>query len=179
MPTNGNKPLDIKIRERSGRRPDRYPEMFKKTAEIWDNPYILCFGCSFGDECHSLRKYHPDCRILGADINEKAIAVARQENKDHQIEFIISRHDTLPNYGPFDIVFALNVLRMNDKNRDKLYPFKLFNQQITALSDMVKNGGGLVISGYQHPFEDTDVYSSYNLVFKEQDRLARIYKKNG
>jgi 2-polyprenyl-3-methyl-5-hydroxy-6-metoxy-1,4-benzoquinol methylase len=179
MSTNGSDPLDIKIRERSGRRPDRYPTMFKKTVEIWRSPYILSFGCSYGEECHSLRKYHPYSTILGVDINKKVIKIAQQENKDPKIYFAESNQKLLQTMGPYDLIFALNVLRMNHKNRSTLYPFVLFNKQITALSKLIKPMGGLVISGYQYNFEKTDVYSSYRLIYQDDKRLARIYRKNG
>src|SRR3989339_2271176 len=75
---------------------DRYPEIFFVTKKYFDdnfenkNIHILSFGCSTGEECFSLRKYFPNAKIIGVDINEENIIKCRANNTDKKISFYLS-----------------------------------------------------------------------------------------
>ena len=66
---------------------------------------ILDFGCGIGRSVKFLQRYFPHSRVVGTDISERSLAVAREENPG--TEFWPLRD--LPADLPFDVVFAAGV----------------------------------------------------------------------
>ena len=118
---------------------DRHPDIFEflKTQYGDKNIRIMSFGCSTGEECFSLRKYLPNARIIGVDINPKSIEIAKKNNLcDEKIDFITSSADELKKLEGFDAILGLSVLCKNPEaqelqNISSIYPFYRFNHVIS------------------------------------------------
>ena len=57
---------------------DRYPVIFNGCKDYFEgkkNIKILSYGCSTGEDVLTLRKYFPDIRIVGADINIHSLKI--------------------------------------------------------------------------------------------------------
>lgn len=151
---------------------DRYPELFKETARTMgsDRPLkILSFGCSSGEECFSLKKYFPNARIIGVDINQSNIKKAKQRNQFPDVEFHFSTASLIAEKGPYDIIFCLSVLcRWEDTkgllNCEHVYPFTKFHSTVYHLSQQLSRDGLMVIYNSNFRFEDTPEASGYQII---------------
>jgi len=157
--------LDLKVRLRSANKMDRYPDLFKECAnKFGDNLNILSFGCGYGEECFSLRKYFPNSKIVGADISRKAIDIAKKKNKDDHIVFVESNLENIISSSPYNIIFALNVfkrLRLSRDELNKAYPLDVFENQLKELVGFLKDDGALVMKGTSHNFDDTEISKKF------------------
>lgn len=160
---------------------NRYPALFSTCQEIMKyrkGLAILSYGCATGEEVFTLRDYFPDARIVGIDINKTNIKKANRKNSDSNIHFSHKIDETLSEYGPFDIIFALAVLqRTENRNPDtfdssKLYPFEKFNDKIIELDTHLKTEGIFAIDHADYFFEDSDIYSSYHPL-ENEDKIIR------
>jgi hypothetical protein len=150
---------------------NRYPELFRAVRERWpgDQPRILSYGCSTGEECATLENYFQPGLIVGADINEDNLREARKRFSSPRLHFVQSDPAILMTYGPFDIVFALSVLCRWEDTRDvedctAIYSFEKFASATALLDLLVAPGGLLVIYNSNFRFEDTITYSaSYSI----------------
>lgn len=123
---------------------DRYPEIFTECQVLMQPKKILSFGCSTGEECASLSLYFPDAEIHGADINEDAIAEA--QDKFPQFRFMHSYYENLAMHGPYDAIFAMNVLHRSTQGAEMLPPYLPldFQEQIDQLVSLLSREGYLV-----------------------------------
>ncbi len=141
---------------------NRYPIIFNMVKSLINRPYprILSFGCSTGEECFSLREYFLESNILGADINIKNLNKARMQNTDSKIIFILSNHNELKKYGPYDIIFVMSVLcrwedtKYVDDCKD-IYPFSKFNDSINHLVNALNKDGLMVVYNSNFKVEDS------------------------
>ena len=154
---------------------DRYPEIFFVTKKYFDdnfenkNIHILSFGCSTGEECFSLRKYFPNAKIIGVDINEENIIKCRANNTDKKISFYLSNKKNISKYAPYDIIFGMSVLcKWPDaeslENIGKLYSFSEFHNTLKILDKLLINNGLLVIYNSNFLFSETDIFKKLVLV---------------
>jgi hypothetical protein len=149
---------------------DRYPEIFNymTTLLTHDNPKILSFGCSYGLECFSLRKYFHSATIIGYDINKNNICKAKKNNVDPKI-FFCSKLEKVPQAESYDAVFAMSVLcrwwtginKGDLKDCSKVYSFTQFSEQVEMLDGLIKDGGYLIIYSANFRFTDTAVSKKY------------------
>lgn len=146
---------------------NRYPELFREARERWsgDQPRLLSYGCSTGEECATLEKYFEPGLIVGADINEANLREARRKFSSPRLQFVPSDPAILMTYGPFDFVFALSVLCRWEDTRDvedctAIYSFEKFASATAFLDLLVAPGGLLVIYNSNFRFEDTATFSA-------------------
>jgi hypothetical protein len=152
---------------------DRYPEIFHYISYIYNTGIsrplkILSFGCSYGLECLSLRKYFPDAIITGFDINEDNIIKAKKLSYDDNM-FFTSNWGKIIQIKFYDIILAMSVLcrwpqTQNVKNCEKIYSFYQFQTQIVQLDNLLKENGIFVIYNANFRFSDTSVYSKYECI---------------
>jgi chemotaxis methyl-accepting protein methylase len=151
---------------------DRYPELFSEAVRLAGtkpNLKLLSFGCSTGEECYSLRKYFPQAKIVGVDINESNLKKASKQNQDEGIYFLMSTPHVIKNEGPYDLIFCLSVLcRWDDtrglQNCEKVYPFEKYKVTVELLANQLNKNGLLVIYNSNFRFEDTRVSSDFEIV---------------
>lgn len=151
---------------------DRYPEIFSACRDYFEGKQdlkILSYGCSTGEEVLTLRKYFPNARIIGAEINKHSLAICRKHAVDDKISFIYSTPDEIQKHGKFDVIFCMAVLQRKPhliaargiSSLKKIYPFEKFEQQIVELDELVNPQGLLVVHFTQYSLWDTLVASKY------------------
>ncbi|MFN3839751.1 MAG: class I SAM-dependent methyltransferase [Cyclobacteriaceae bacterium] len=152
---------------------DRYPQLFAEVVKAMPDTgrplNLLSFGCSTGEECFSLKKYFPNARIVGADINTLNLAIARSKNTNPDITFIYSKPENLLKFAPYDAVFCLSVLcRWEDtkdlQNCEAIYPFTKFEKTVKELTAMVATGGLFLLYNSNFRFEDTSSFRDFEIV---------------
>jgi len=155
---------------------DRYPVLFQQLKECCEDDIkalpILSYGCSTGEECFTLRdKYFQKTRIVGVDIVEENIEVAKNNIRDREnINFLFSEHDNLLLDSPYQAILCMSVLcRWPEsepiENIADLYAFNKFQSKLDELHSLLAIGGVLVIYNASFLFSDTFLYNKYD-VFK-------------
>lgn len=171
---------------------DRYPEIFNETKNYFsDNKEIniLSYGCSTGEEVISLRKYFPDARIIGADINPNCLNICKSHKLDEKISFINSSISNLKKHEPYDAIFCMAVLQKKPhyvednglNNISSLYPFSKFDRQLVELDKILKKEGLLVVHFTQYRVMDSSIalkYEPYSLI-TQADYGKYVFDKNG
>lgn len=144
---------------------NRYPELFSAVKELVasSHPRVLSYGCSTGEECATLEEYLNPSLLVGADINEENLKIARHRFSSPRLHFIPSTVSDLAAHAPYDIVFCLSVLCRWEDTRDvedcsSIYPFEKFSMAIAQLDSFLTPGGLLVIYNSNFRFEDTETY---------------------
>lgn len=161
---------------------DKYPELFRKAVSLTkETPLkILSFGCSSGEECHTLRKYFPDTEIVGAEIDRLLVNQCKVCNTDPSVQFVHSRFDLLKKFAPYDMIFALSVFVRDVKHPDlyPLYLFSYFEDQIEQFDQLLSPGGMIVICNSQHDLKKTRFYDEGKYQVMCQDQFApNFYQK--
>lgn len=155
---------------------DRYPSVFAAAAANAPPPpakgrrTILSYGCSTGEEAATLAdKYFPDDIVVGLDVYEPALAVARERHPNDRIIYDDSTPETLAKYGPFDCIFAMSVLcrwpatfELEDCSR--IYTFNEYEAAIHALDRELKPRGILTVYNSNFSFLDTAASSRYEVL---------------
>lgn len=144
---------------------NRYPELFRVTQLYFltkrFNPSILSFGCSHGEELHTLRFYFPKSNIVGVEKNHlmKMICTLRTSGLDVKVYRSVIN---IPGQRFFDLIFVLAVLQRTDDNglEKRLFRFQEFDFWIDQLDKHLNSGGLLVIENTDFDFMDT-VTSQY------------------
>lgn len=153
--------------------PDRYPELFHEVQVSIDktveNPSILSFGCSTGEECFSLKTYFAKAKLTGVDINNVNLRKARRKNVSDDITFLYSTPENIARHGKYDVIFALSVLCRWEDTKDiedcsEIYPFEKFAETTQMLADQVKPVGLFVIYNSNFRFEDTAAAKNFEVV---------------
>ena len=153
---------------------NRYPELFTEVEKIFrsksiEEPSILSFGCSTGEECFSLREYFKGAKIIGVDINNRNLRKAIRKNNDARIKFLFSSSENIEKEGKYDLIFCLSVLcrwedTKNVTNCEKIYPFEKFEASVSELTSQLLVGGLLVVYNSNFRFEDTVVFDDFEIV---------------
>ena len=158
---------------------NRYPVIFTACQDYFQNRTnlrILSFGCSTGEEVLTLRHYFPDATIVGAEINQYSLEIARKRCQDKKMICIESTSVEIEKHGPYDAAFCMAVFQRTPqliaecgiKDLSRIYPFHRFEKQICQLDKCINKDGLLVIHFSQYDFADTSVahkyqaYGSYN-----------------
>ncbi|MDE2435926.1 MAG: methyltransferase domain-containing protein [Sphingomonadales bacterium] len=147
---------------------DRYPRLFDALASRLDenpSPRILSFGCSSGAEARALRQRISDARIVGLDLNRRAINAARRADRSPLSEYRCAaapRHDER-----FDAILALAVFRHGDLEALRpdyctaILPFARFAQGLESLDRCLAPGGWLAIWHAHFCLADTTMAGRY------------------
>jgi len=153
---------------------NRYPELFEEARKaLVDSAAagtkILSYGCSTGEECFSLRRYFPNSRIIGVDINKSNLRKAQSNNDDPNIEFFTSNETNIKTSGPYHAIFCLSVLcRWEDtkflQNCVNVYPFSKYEASIAFLTSQIEEGGLLIIYNSNFRFEDSRVFGEFEII---------------
>ena len=171
---------------------DRYPVVFRAVAALAaaakiEQPHILSFGSSTGEEVFTLTQYFPGASVLGLDISDAALEQARARyghvpgvRFEKSGEFAVEPHSV-------DLIFAMSVLCRwpVTKQMDSighLYPFSAFEQHVTNLDTLLKPGGLLVIYNANYGFLHSRVSTGYDLVVHPTVRRAgqvRRFRRDG
>jgi hypothetical protein len=144
---------------------NRHPIIFTAAAAaLPDARRVLSFGCSSGEECVTLADYFPKSEIIGADLNMLILLKARKHRSD-RIRFVYASDRTLSNFGGFDAVFCMSVLRTSARRRlAGLYPFEVFQERALFLESLVRPGGLLVFHNTTYRFGDTAYKYNYERI---------------
>ena len=164
--------------------PDRYPLLFQQAKLYFmnkaDNPNILSFGCSTGEEVFTLGKYLPNAHVVGIDINKWCLRQCWKNNGNpRQYSFLYRFSREFEAAGNFDAIFCLAVFQRteNRTNEDNsistTYTFGQFEQEITMLDGKLKEGGLFVIDHSDFSFKDAFCSKNYLPLPFENNQLLR------
>ncbi len=123
-------------------------------------PRVLSFGCSTGFEPLDLKRQIPGAKVYGCDINDKALAEAKNRCAAENITIIKSEPGALAKLGTFDVITVMSVLTSYPAIQDrpdisKIYPFKLFDSLLSSITSMIAPGGFLVLYNSCYLFEQS------------------------
>jgi SAM-dependent methyltransferase len=166
--------------------PDRYPWLFGFAATrigSRENPRILSFGCSRGDEVFSLRRYFPAAVIKGIDISPRNIARcqarARAGNPANVTFETAATTDAEPT-GSYDAIFCLAVLCNGDlttskaQRCDPVLHFERFDRLVGDFARCLKPGGLLVLHTTNFRFCDTAVAGDFDVVYEADPKYLAL-----
>ena len=164
---------ELNVQLHTSTRADRHPAIFRAASIAMPHAAsVLSYGCSTGLEPRTLaERYFPDARVVGLDVSAEALAQARLTNADlaGRVTIAHSTRENLSALGPYDVVFAMNVLCRWPETRGLrdiggLFPFAQFCEQVALLDSSLNQGGLLVIAGSSFEFLHTPTAGGYDLV---------------
>jgi len=125
---------------------------------------LLDMGCGTGSVLEAIRRNHPSIVLAGCDVRFTTLSAARQRAND--IRFFAADTFALPYESEFDVVVALDVLEHIDDDRAAL----------VALRNVLKPGGGLILTVPQHPWlwSQVDDFSCHRRRYVRADLEAKI-----
>jgi hypothetical protein len=126
----------------------------------------MSFGCSTGEEVKTLSEYFPKAKIIGADINNRSIRLARSRYKNDRLSFVNSLSNEFEKIGSFDLllccaVFQTTANRTSVHKKHSDYAFSKFESTMEMLDRKVSKNGLLVIDHCDFSFLDTKVSQKY------------------
>ncbi len=86
---------------------------------------ILEYGCGIGRNIHLLKSAFPQAAILGSDISNESLKLAREQNPD--VEFF-QEMDAKKSIEPFDLIFVAGVIHHIPVNERASAMQTLFNR---------------------------------------------------
>jgi len=153
---------------------------------------ILEIGCNCGPNLYLLSKKYPNARIVGIDINKKAILKGKEwfaKEGITNVEFIVGKAEDISKFNDreFDVVFTDAILMYIDK--DKVIDiikdiYRIVNKKIVLIERMVSsgpigfsNGSSTYTSGHwRHDYYK--LFNPYvNITNKKQMKLTSITKR--
>lgn len=165
------------IQTSSATRMNRYPWLFKIASKLLKDipdPQILSFGCSTGEEVFSIKTHIPNARIIGVDINQRVLRIARRKNTSNDLKFYHYIDQKWKTEGPYDCIFALAVFQKTEHRKQsqnqalESFSFKKFQQEIEGLDAFIKPGGILVIDNADFSFRDLAISQHYSIADEDQ-----------
>lgn len=124
-----------------------------------EDPSILSFGCSLGDELFSLRDLFPMAHLFGCESDPGRLAVARERTASFATTFA-SDVGELGRHGPFDIVVVNSVLLDSDRP-DQGVDAKAWLDVVALLDSVLKPGGLLQVINSNMAFRRHPVAQGY------------------
>jgi len=162
---------------------DRYPLLFKECADYLssiNNPTILSFGCSTGEEVNSIGQYLPNATIMGVDINIWCLKQGCKKYKNQNFSFVRRFSKEFEEASDFDAIFCMAVFQRteNRTNSDNSvadgFRFDQFEQEVNVLDGKLKSCGLLIIDQSDFSFTDTVCSEKYTpLISFERNRIVR------
>lgn len=144
---------------------NRYPHVYAHVHALAKLKHgkILVFGCSTGQEVLSLAKTFPSAVIVGVDVDDAILSVARNlsvaEGLMDRTFFYNSLRYPLRLLGEYHIIFADSVLCLHPWQGVAAYPFATFDETVTLLVKMLPAGGLLVAVNANYRVADTSATS--------------------
>ncbi len=159
--------------------PNRYPDLFEMAQQHfgqYENPKLLSFGCSTGEEVATLAQYLPKATLVGADINDWCLKQATKKYPKHQ--FLHSLSEDFEQENDFDTIFCLAVFqnpenRHNPRLQQSAYGFEQFESQLIALDQKLKVGGLLFIDHCDFNFIETSLMPRYQIAHFPNNQVVR------
>ena len=126
---------------------------------------ILSFGCSIGDELATLRVVFPSSEIYGCEIDPFALEKAKL-SVGHLADVFLSSEREIRSRGSFDMICAFSSLCRNPPPSLSVmrqdFPFSLFDDTVSLLSENLNVGGMLCLKNTSYPFSKTTAAKLYN-----------------
>ena len=125
---------------------------------------LLDVGCGTGFVLEGIRRGRRSLVLAGCDVRLPTLLEARRRSTD--IRFFAADTSGLPYESEFDVVVALDVLEHIDDDRAAL----------RALRNVVKPGGGVILTVPQHPWlwSDVDDFSRHRRRYVRSDLESKI-----
>lgn len=138
-------------------RENRFPKIFDTIKALKPTPSrVLSFGCSTGEECHTLASIYPDAEIVGVDIDINSVRVARRNNKNSRVFFL----DDVGGTGKYDVVTCIMVLfGMYDPPS-----MEVFDGIVSRITDHLKPGALFCVYSSEYSLLDSSVGKHYSVV---------------
>lgn len=126
--------------------------------------HLLDVGCGTGFVLDGLRRVMPSMKLAGCDARIDALRIAQQKMRN--IELFAADVGALPYSASFDVVTMLDVLEHVDDDRGAL----------EALFNVLKPGGGLILTVPQHPWlwSEVDEFSRHRQRYVKSDLKAKV-----
>jgi SAM-dependent methyltransferase len=118
---------------------------------------FLEVGCGSGIVLAALREASPDLRLVGLELYDEALAIARRRLPD--VELVAQDARAMPYDGEFDVAGAFDVLEHIDEDEDVL----------AAMVRAVRSGGGVLLLVPQHP----RLWSEHDVIVEHRRRYTR------
>jgi SAM-dependent methyltransferase len=124
---------------------------------------LLEVGCGSGYVLSGLREAYPEMRLVGVDLFEEGLRIARERVPDAELQRLDI--DELPFDEEFDVVCALDVLEHLDDDKDALL----------KMHQALKVGGGIVLLVPQHKWlwSGADTFAHHRRRY-ERSELVRL-----
>lgn len=160
---------------------NRYPDLFEIAKQHFaplENPKILSFGCSTGEEVITLSKYIPHASIVGVDINTWCLKEATRRYGSENRKFTHSLSDEFANLQDFDALFCLAVFQHPENRYDKTRKesactFDRFENQLVELDKKLKSQGMLFIDHCDFNFLETSLMPHYQIARFDENQKIR------
>jgi hypothetical protein len=163
-------------------RQDRYPELFEECRRQLQNlgePHILSFGCSVGDELSTLRRYLPNSRIAGVDMNPWCLRECMRRGFDPRVRMLHRLSPEFLELDDLDSIFCLAVFQRTEHRINGVSPaesgftFELFERELQVLDRKLKPGGLLFLDECDFAFQMTAVAQHYRPLRFEGSEVLR------
>jgi tRNA G46 methylase TrmB len=160
---------------------DRYPDLFQMAKQNFsdiEQPKILSFGCSTGQEVATLSTYIPHASIVGIDINTWCLKEANRKYASENRRFFHSLSSEFLSLHDFDAIFCLAVFqhpenRHNKNRRESPYSFEHFENQLKELDKKLKSKGLLFIDHSDFNFFETNLMPNYQIAPFDRNQKRR------
>jgi len=125
---------------------------------------LLDLGCGTGFVLEAIHHRHPRLVLTGCDVRLTTLLHAHRQMPD--IRFLAADIFALPYESEFDVVVALDVLEHIDDDRAAL----------AAIRNVIKPGGGLIVTVPQHPWlwSEVDDFSCHRRRYVRSDLESKI-----
>ena len=115
------------------------PALFSLLPDL-QGKRVLDLGCGFGEHCKKFVEMGAE-KVVGIDISEKMLEVARQENSDEKIEYLrLPMEDLEKAEGEFDVVISSLAMHYIED----------FDGVVGKIADKLVKGGYFIYS-QEHP----------------------------
>lgn len=139
------------------------PEMAKLLPDV-KGKSVLDLGCGFGHNCAEFSDIGAS-RVVGVDISQKMLSVARAESSRPNIEYLnISMTKISALQGNFDLVYSSLAFHY-------IEDFKTLMRDISALL----NRGGTLLFSQEHPICTASKYNERYYTFDEEGRKNGLH----
>jgi len=134
---------ELRAREVNANSLFEIPVLFSMLPDLNDKS-VLDLGCGFGEHCVTYVEKGA-CSVIGVDISENMLEVARRENADPAITYLNMPMEDIDKLdGPFDVVISSLAFHYV---RD-------FDSLVRKISDLM-NPGGIFLFSQENPINTT------------------------
>jgi hypothetical protein len=161
---------------------NRFPNLFKTCGQYLvnnQNPHILSFGCSTGEEVFSIGERIPNAIIVGVDINYWCLRQCRKKDKNSAYLFIHTFSKKFKQLDRFDAIFCLSVFQRTENRTSQNntnaqgFLFNQFEDTLQMLDRKLKPGGLIIIDQADFNFLDTDCSKGYSPLMVDLNQIKR------